>query len=50
MKVIMKKDVFLSNPYNNKRFLDMLQHYLAEGGFTLQSEGNAVLIVKTVQT
>lgn len=49
MKLTMKKDAFLSNTDNKKRFLAMLQRYLSEAGYTtLQSEADAdVLIVKT---
>ena len=44
-----KKDAFLANTDNKKRFIAMLQRHLSESGFsTLQSEGDAdVLIVKT---
>ena len=49
MKVTAKKDAFLSNTEDKKRFIVMLQRHLLEsGGRTLQAEGDAdVLIVKT---
>ena len=49
MKVTAKKDAFLANRENKKRFIVMLQRHLLEsGGRTLQAEGDEdVLIVKT---
>ena len=49
MKVTAKKDAFLANTENKKRFIAMLQRHLSESGCsTLQAEGDAdVLIVKT---
>ena len=49
MKVTAKKDAFLANTENKKRFIAMLQRHLLEIGCrTLQAEGDAdVLIVKT---
>ena len=49
MKVTAKKDVFLANTENKKRFIAMLQRHLSESGcHTLQAEGDVdVLIVKT---
>ena len=49
MTVTMKKDSFLSNAENKKRFIAMLRWYLAEDGCeTLQAVGDAdILIAKT---
>ena len=49
MKVTAKKDAFLANTENKKRFIAMLQRHLSESGCsTLQAKGDAdVLIVKT---
>ena len=49
MKVTLKKDAFLSNTENKKRFITMLRRFLQEVGcHTIQAEGDAdVLIVKT---
>ncbi|KAK3728718.1 hypothetical protein QZH41_009783 [Actinostola sp. cb2023] len=49
MKVTLKKDAFLSNTENKKRFITMQRRFLQEVGcHTIQAEGDAdVLIVKT---
>lgn len=49
MKVTLKKDNFLANPNNKKRFINMLSRFLQEDNCaTYHAEGNAdVLIVKT---
>ena len=49
MKVTLKKDNFLANPNNKKRFINMLSRFLQEDNCaTYHAEGNAdVLFVKT---